>query len=194
MGFWSKMIKQSKNVQYVQVSFRSLRHILQPNHSSGLYTYSWSLAETAAPGVWVEVTGTSRSATAVVTAVGVSPPANVKIKPVLRCIAPAELEQARASALQEEKDLESGMHVWLDMMRAKAGLPVTRELPPKEPKGYPPIPARSGKVIGQPAYDRGRVWMRAHHKALERGRSEDATVFEEIAQEWYKRGRKRKAN
>lgn len=194
MGFWSKMKSRARTTRYVQVAFRSLDRIRDESLPNSQYTYSWDLPESPSSGVWVEVKGSDRKATAVVTAVGVTPERGLTIKPVLRCLTQQELDQAWAAALQQETDLETGLHIWLDMMRAKAGLPVEHDLPPKAPEGYPAIPPKSGKVIGQPAYDRGRVWMRAHHRAAENGREEDAKVFEDIAHAWYGRGRKRKVD
>ncbi|MBK0420154.1 hypothetical protein JD276_14040 [Leucobacter sp. CSA1] len=191
MSLWSRMKRIGKR-RYVTVNFRDLKWVKKPNHGGYGYTYSWDLPDQPAPGMWVEVEGNDRIATAVIDEVDVKPQPGATIKPVLRVITQHELDEAREAATNREKLVEAGLPIWLDMMRAKAGLPVDRELPPKPPTGWPDIPPRKGSVIGQPAYDRGKVWMRAHHRAVELNRMEDAVIFEQIAQEWYARGRKRK--
>lgn len=178
--------------RYVSVAFRDLEKIRKPIGAQNTYTYAWRFPEEPTPGTWVEVKGSDKLATAVIVDVDVTPDRGYEIKPVVRFLSQGELDAAWKDATDRELMIEAGMPIWLDMMRKKAGLKVERELPSTVPTGWPEIPPMKGTVIGQPAYDRGRVWMRAHHRAKEIGRMEDAVVFEQIARDWYARGRKRK--
>lgn len=143
----------------------------------------------------MHVPGGSGITTGVITGVGTAPPRGVEISHVSGIVPQETINGALEEIARQDEVEAAGMPIWLDMMRAKAGLVVDRELPDKAPVGFPSIPPVKGKVIGQPAYDRGRVWMRAHHRASELGRPDDEVkLFHDIAQGWYARGRKRKAD
>ena len=179
-----------QRVKAVQVAFRTPAQARYPLPKEG-YTYKWRLRDVPDVGDWVIVPGFDGHSLAVIVALDAGVSAKgLSLSSVARMATPSEISQflGEVDALHAAKKRDEAD--WLDMARAKAGLPVARKLPARVPSGFDAIPPKSGTITGQRAKDRGRVWWKIYKRAQEARRpADELAAFKSIADFWYSQGR-----
>lgn len=185
MGFFSRRPK------HVQVVFHDLAEQgPDDRRRSGIpYTYAWGFRSRPSVDEWVWVQGSDGPATARIVELGQGKYTGHS-RPVLSRVTQHELAQFEQLREHESRMLKEGQNIWLEMARQRAGLPALHAVPASVPKPYEPIPAVKGRVIGEKARDRGRVWWKLYNLALERQLPDtEVARFKEIADGWYDRSR-----
>lgn len=178
MGFWSSLFgRPSPRIRKDPILVRVVLHELHEAREPGAkeYLYEWPLPEDPEVGDRVLVPAAGERKHGTVSGPGSRRDYSGNLSAVIAVIPAAEVARAtRAWA--------SAHATWLDLARAKAGLP-TDGRPLNPPDGFPSIPPPVGNAGDPSAGQHGRVWWRLYKDART---PEEAARFEAIAREWFK--------
>lgn len=197
MGFLSSLFGKNKSQPaaadawrgpgvFVRVAFRDLTQANPGPDSHGRYTYVWAVDPAPLVGSRAFVRGgDGEPAAVVVTDFGLPEDLDgYDPAQILRAATPRDIAKAERAAGQAAAESALVATIWLDMMRAAAGLAlVGGQLSRQVPSGYPSIPPAEGTTRNAEEADAyGRAWWRAYKHD---GAGAAAPRFRELGQRWY---------